>query len=406
MTTDAGQTDAGMATCCGTTASWAAVQGLPTGICPAWALVDSATQDNPVLADGGVTLRTRANAENLAFTMAAPDIRAGNLVHMRFSMQYVSGSANAPWRTAAGVQFAFGPTRTKNSLYIGNGEIFLLSSENARGNSATVATANAFHTYDIEVNRSTGAVRVLHDGLQVLTGSLFITATDTTTDSISFGEASIEATGESRWASFEHTAWAGCGADVAWAATENRLPSNDCPAWTLLDNSSDDPLLATSGVTLRTSANAENQWFGMTAPAIAAGGQVQLRFRMQLVSSSAVGAPWRTGAGVAFAFGPQRQKNTLYIGNGEIFLLSAENTRGMAATVTTTGFHDYVIDVNTGTGAVQVRHDGMLVVTGSLFVTATDTQSDYVYWGEVSSFAFGQSEWASFAHDAYLFCAP
>ena len=104
--------------------------------------------------------------------------------------------------------------------------------------------------------------------------------------------------------------------------------------------------------------------------------------------------------------GPTRFKNTLFIGNGEIFLLSAENTRGMAATVSTTGFHDYVIDVNTSTGAVQVQHDGVPALTGSLFTTPSDTTTDYVVWGDISSFAFGQSEWTRFSHDAYLFCAP
>ena len=359
--------------------------------------------DNPVLANGSVTLRTRANAENLAYRMTAPAIQAGNLVSLRFRMQFVADSANAPWRTGAGVAFSFGRTRTKNTLYIDDGEIFLLSAENTRGASAMVATSDAMHDYVIEVNRGTGAVQVLRDGSPVLTGSLFITATDT----ILFGDISQEATGESRWASFEHTAWAGCGAAVEWAATENVLPSNDCPTWTLTDSAAtDNPVLAATGVTLQTRANAENLFYGMTPPSVAAGAQVQLRFRAQLTSSSAAGAPWRTGAGVAFAFGPQRRKNSLYLGSGEIFLLSAENTRGAAATVSTSGFHDYVVNVNTGTGAVQVLYDGVPTLTGSLFITATDTTTDYVYWGDVSSFAFGQSAWASFAHDAYLFCAP
>ncbi|MDP3504796.1 MAG: hypothetical protein Q8S33_30940 [Myxococcales bacterium] len=395
-------------TCCGTTATWAATEArLPSEGCPAWGLVDTATMDNPVLANGAVTLRTRANAENLAYRMTAPAVQAGNLVSLRFRMQFVSDSANAPWRTGAGVAFSFGPTRTKNTLYIDDGEIFLLSAENTRGASATVATADAMHDYVVEVNRGTGAVSVLRDGSQVLTGSLFITATDTTTDTILFGDISLEATGESRWASFEHTAWAGCGAAVEWAATENVLPTNDCPTWALTDTAAtDNPVLAASSVTLQTRANAENLFYAMSPPAIAAGAQVQLRFRAQLVSSSAAQAPWRTGAGVNFAFGQQRRKNSLYLGSGEIFLLSAENTRGPAATVNTSGFHDYVVNVNTGTGAVQVLYDGVPTLTGSLFITATDTTTDYVYWGDVSSFAFGQSVWASFAHDAYLFCAP
>ena len=62
--------------------------------------------------------------------------------------------------------------------------------------------------------------------------------------------------------------------------------------------------------------------------------------------------------------------------------------------------------MNTDTGAVQVLYDGVPTLTGSLFTTVADTTTDYVYWGDVSSFAFGQSVWASFAHDAYLFCAP
>jgi hypothetical protein len=358
---------------------------------------------NPTIDAAGVRLLTTLDSENMSFGHSAPVVTAGTTVRLRFRMQLLSSATAASWRSGAGVLFAFGPGHAKNSLYIAPGEIFLLAAENTRGMALSVPTTDAMHDYVIEVNTTTGAITVSYDGAPALTGAMFVTPGDTIEDAISWGDISSFARGDSRWASFEHDAWSGCSS-MSWAASELLLPSADCPTWTAIDTAPTNPSLAAAAVTLTTGANAENM--GYSAQPVIAGSLVRMRFRMQLISSVAA-APWRSGAAVAFTFGPLFRKNTLYIGPGEIFLLSAENTRGQAATVATAdAMHDYQIDVDTVSGAITVLRDGAPAVTGTMFTTPGDTTTDRVLWGDISSVAYGTSVWASFSHDALSSCGP
>jgi len=401
---DTGVVDAGVdagppaPTCC-TEAAWDVDEGIaPEDDCVPWTPVGAAS-----FGAAGVTFATTTASANELYTHVAPTIDAGDQVRIRFRMRSVSNTSSAAWRTSAGVIFAFGPSRAKNTLYVGDGEIFLLSSENARGMAASVPTSDAMHDYVIDVDRTTGAIAVSYDGTPTLTGSLFVTPSDTTTDLISWGEVSSVASGESVWEHFEHDAWTGCHR-AAWDASEAVLPDLDCPPWTEIDSApADEPVLGAGGVTLATANDAEN--LAYVHERVDAGTRARIAFRMRLVSSTS-SASWRSGAGVAFTFGPTRQKNSLYVGDGEIFLLSAENTRGMAASVPTTdAMHDYVIEVDRTTGAVSVSYDGTPTLTGSLFVTPSDTVTDRILWGELSMVAHGESVWESFEHDAFDGCS-
>lgn len=400
---DAGPGDGGMPPvmmCC-TDAGWDVTEGVtPDADCVPWALVDSGPMA-PSLGSAGLAIATASNAQNQYYEQAAPTIDAGDHVQIRFRMQVTSSSAVEPWRAGTGVLFTFGPSREKNSLYLADGEIFLLSAENVRGMSASVPTSDAMHDYVIDVDRLTGSVSVSYDGTPTLTGNLFINPGDTTTDRILWGEVSNVATGSSVWESFEHDAWSGCHV-AAWAASDAVLPDLDCPPWTTVDSAAADPVLSSAGVTVSTASNAENMAYTQTS--IAAGSLVRIAFRMRVVSES-TSASWRAGAGVIFAFGPAREKNSLYVADGEIFLLSAENIRGMAATVPTSdAMHDYVVEVDRTTGAVTVSYDAVPTLTGSLFVNPGDTTTDLITWGEVSNVATGESIWESFEHDAYAGC--
>jgi len=172
----------------------------------------SGASGSPVLDATGVTLSTSVETENQYYRQAAPDIRPGSTVRISFRMRSVSSSSSTSSRAGALVGFAFGPARSKNSLYIGTDEIFLLSAENTRGNAASVPTTDAMHDYVIDVNIGAGTVSVSYDGAPTLTGALFINAPDTTTDYITWGDGSLFATGTSVWSRFEHDAWAACGA--------------------------------------------------------------------------------------------------------------------------------------------------------------------------------------------------
>jgi hypothetical protein len=76
---------------------------------------------------------------------------------------------------------------------------------------ATVATADAMHDYQIDVDTVSGAITVLRDGAPAVTGTMFTTPGDTTTDRVLWGDISSVAYGTSVWASFSHDALSSCG---------------------------------------------------------------------------------------------------------------------------------------------------------------------------------------------------
>jgi hypothetical protein len=157
-------------------------------------------------------------------------------------------------------------------------------------------------------------------------------------------------------------------------------------------------------VIFASTVNGEKLAYRHRQDVLSPGAVVTMRFRMRVVSNATAG-PSRAGAMVIWAFGPERKKNMLGIENGKVFLCSAENTRGPEATVATSdAMHDYEIVVDMGAETVTVFHDQMNVLSASLFVTATDTTTDYLSWGDGSTVASGESHWESFSHDAYGAC--
>lgn len=120
-------------------------------------------------------------------------------------MRFVSGASTNAARTVAAVGFRIGANRKRNTLHIADGDIFLLTDTSTKGNTASVATKDALHTYRIEVDTGTGAITVFRDGASTLTGSTFEIA-DGLTPTILFGDASGSAGGTSEWASVSHNA--------------------------------------------------------------------------------------------------------------------------------------------------------------------------------------------------------
>jgi hypothetical protein len=94
--------------------------------------------------------------------------------------------------------------------------------------------------------------------------------------------------------------------------------------------------------------------------------------------------------------------NILWLGNGEIFLLSGGLVRGATAAVNTVNFHLYRIEVSgvSSGSAIEVYQDNVLKLTGSLFTSpGTFGSVPRVGFGEVSTIASGTSEWKSFTHN-------
>ena len=80
---------------------------------------------------------------------------------------------------------------------------------------------------------------------------------------------------------------------------------------------------------------------------------------------------------------------------------SANNTAGPKVVVDTDeAFHTYRIEYD-GSGGISLLYDSSQILTGSTFTSLpANGLLRRVFWGELSSFATGTSEWTSFRHDA------
>lgn len=192
--------------------TWLASGGaLPSAACAAWTLVDTAAAKDPILSvDGGVmTLGTDSDTENMYYTQGAAVVTTPATLIFEARMKLVSGTSSAAVRGPANVTIRYGATTLYQvALHVVSGEIFINSAESVKGASASVATTDAPHTYRIEVNTTTHAFTVFRDDVSTLTGTAFVDNGAGVQRGISFGEASLFATGVSEWTSVTHNAHA------------------------------------------------------------------------------------------------------------------------------------------------------------------------------------------------------
>jgi hypothetical protein len=90
----------------------------------------------------------------------------------------------------------------------------------------------------------------------------------------------------------------------------------------------------------------------------------------------------------------------ILIGADQVKILAGDFTIGSTANVDTDdAFHTYRI-VITGSSIgspVQVYYDSGLILTGALYALATPAAR--LSWGEISTVAYGTSEWEYFEHN-------
>ena len=191
---------------------------------------------------------------------------------------------------------------------------------------------------------------------------------------------------------------AACCSTSAYQSSSQLLPTDVCSGWQLVNNADTEvPQLLGGYLRLSTSTVAENQYYMVPAEGLKVPAKLVLEARMQLVSGSASVAH---RAPANFGFVLNNQKNLLMIGSGEIFLLSAENTKGASAAVATTdGFHVYRLEVDTALGNVEVFYDGVSKLTGKTFAEPT-VAPDFLYFGDGSLYGTSVSDWAYFTHNA------
>jgi hypothetical protein len=197
-------------------------------------------------------------------------------------------------------------------------------------------------------------------------------------------------------------------ASAAWSAdvitdwnAAAGLPTASTPAWLQTGSA----LSLTAGVlTLSTHSDAENVYFlqdSSVNPGFSTLAGASIEVRMRYVSGSTSGDA-RDAGFVGFTQ-DGNWGNALFIGNGRILIGSATNTRGATASVDTSAFHTYRIDMGASAGGSSsfiVSVDGLAVLSGSTYFSNSDNGlGQRIYWGEGSSLAFGTTEW-QFVRDA------
>lgn len=187
--------------------------------------------------------------------------------------------------------------------------------------------------------------------------------------------------------------------NATYDASSGLFPGDICPMWTLNDSATpEEPSVGGGKLTLSTSVNAENMLYVQSTWEISITNPLVIEVRAKFVSGSSSHAA-HAPMGIAFTTAPN-VGNVLYIGQDIMFIDSAELVRGASAVVDTDGTaHTYRIEVSGS--AVQVFYDDVLTLTGSTYTSANDHGSAArIQWGDVSSRAFGISEWQSVRHNA------
>lgn len=183
---------------------WDGVDGLPEASCVPWTLLDTADPEAPVLAAGVLTLADDVDAEVLAYAHGPDVLAMPEELVIEAQVRYGSGSAQGDSRSGAYVGFTLDDDR-KNSLYIDDGVVFILTAENTRGPSYSGPTTDAQHRYRIEANTTTGAIEVFRDDVSIIVGTTFASPYPVD-EGISWGEGSIVARGTADWTTVSHNA--------------------------------------------------------------------------------------------------------------------------------------------------------------------------------------------------------
>lgn len=176
---------------------------LPNESDPRWTLHDTAIPEDPVVVAGRLTLATSHDSENMFYIQTNIVVPDPLIIEAR--VRRSSGTTSSDARAPIAVAFTTSPG-VGNALWIGNDEMFLLTGNMVRGETAIVDTDDGFHTYRIEVD-STGAIRVSYDDVLKLDGTVYThTGANGLVTRVLWGDLSIHAYGVSEWQLVRHNA--------------------------------------------------------------------------------------------------------------------------------------------------------------------------------------------------------
>jgi hypothetical protein len=195
---------------------------------------------------------------------------------------------------------------------------------------------------------------------------------------------------------------------VAWSAdvitdwdASAGLPTATTPPWQQTGTAFS---LAPGVLTISTSSYADNVYFlqdSSVRPGFSTLAGASIEARLRYVSGSTVGDA-RDAGFIGITQG-NNWGNALFVGNGRIFIGSGTNTRGATASIDTSVFHTYRIDLGAsagGSATFSVAVDGLTVLSGSTYNSTSDNGlAPNFYWGEGSALAYGTTQW-QFVRDA------
>ena len=187
--------------------------------------------------------------------------------------------------------------------------------------------------------------------------------------------------------------------ESAWQAASGLLPTQVCPAWTLMDTSAADPVLAPSGLTISDAPGEDLFYFQTDAlDVLPVPDPIVVEAKMRFISGTSSGNN-RAPANIVIT--TAANTGTLFgIGADQIFLTGVGDVRSQTASVDTDGaFHTYRIEV-TAAGDVTVFYDGAPTLSGTIHMSA-DAFGPVrrIIWGEGSHIASGSHVWESVAHN-------
>src|SRR6185295_17789533 len=112
----------------------------PDMACAPWTLVDTATPEDPVHTGLVLDLTDDADAEDMYYTQTGADLIQPPVLVISVDMRFVSGASTSTARAPAAILWRTGPSLDKNTLFIGDGELFLMTDDATRGATFTAPT--------------------------------------------------------------------------------------------------------------------------------------------------------------------------------------------------------------------------------------------------------------------------
>ena len=196
-----------LSSCCDPQVSYLASSGLLPSeeACAPWTLSDSAEPEVPTFNGGGVRVSTSADAENMYFIQGGENLSFPKTFVFEARMKLVSGAGSTTSRAPASMGFVYGTQHMKNMLQMSATQVFILESENVKGDTMTFDTTSDFHTYKLVVDTEANTLQVFIDDQLELTGNTY--ADPSSNPFVLFGESSIYANGVSEWQFAKHNAY-------------------------------------------------------------------------------------------------------------------------------------------------------------------------------------------------------